>query len=129
MRHDTLNDALATIKNAEASGETSCTVRPASKLIGRVLNVMQESRYVRGFEFKEDGRGGYFEVRLRGNVNDCGVIRPRFSVKRTDLERYESRYLPAQDFGVLILTTTRGVLSHSQAKEEGVGGRLLAYVY
>ncbi len=124
-----MNDALATIKNAEASGQTSCAIRPASKLVGRVLNVMQENRYVRGFEFKEDVRGGYFQVELRGNVNDCGVISPRFSVKRKDLETYEARYLPAQDFGVLILTTTKGVLSHSRAKDEGIGGRLLAYVY
>ncbi len=90
---------------------------------------MQESGYLQSFEFKEDGTGGYFEVKLRGNVNDCGVIKPRFAVKRMDLEKYESRYLPAQDFGVLILTTTDGVLSHSQAKKQGIGGRLLAYVY
>ncbi len=129
MRHDPLNDALSTIRNAEAAGHRTCTIRPASKLVARVLNVMQESNYVASFEVKEDVRGGYYEVHLRGNVNDCGVIRPRFPVKRTDLEKYESRYLPAQDFGVLILTTTRGVLSHTRAKEEGVGGRLLAYVY
>ncbi len=124
-----MNDALATLKNAEVSGSTSCNIKPASRLIGRVLKVMQESNYIRGFEFKEDGRGGYFIVQLRGNMNDCGVIRPRFAVKVHELDRYESRFLPAQDFGVLILTTTRGVLSHSQAKNEGVGGRLLAYVY
>lgn len=129
MRHDPLNDALATLKNAEVSGYTSCTVRPASRLIGRVLKVMQDSNYIRGFEFKEDGRGGCFIVQLRGNMNDCGVIKPRFAVKVNELDRYESRFLPAQDFGVLILTTTKGVLSHSQAKNEGVGGRLLAYVY
>lgn len=129
MRHDPLNDALSTIRNAEAAGHRVCAVRPASKLIARVLNVMQESNYVASFEVKEDPRGGYYEVHLRGNVNDCGVIRPRFPVKRTDLEKYESRYLPAQDFGVLILTTTQGVLSHTRAKEEGIGGRLLAYVY
>jgi small subunit ribosomal protein S8 len=129
MRHDPLNDALVSIKNAEASGKSSCIIKPASKLIGRVLKVMEEFDYIGGFEFKEDGRGGYFEVKLKGNVNDCGVIKPRFSVKRTDLEKYESRFLPAQDFGVLILTTTKGVVSHSQAKELGIGGRLLAYVY
>ncbi|HOQ26583.1 MAG TPA: 30S ribosomal protein S8, partial [Methanomassiliicoccaceae archaeon] len=37
--------------------------------------------------------------------------------------------LPAQDFGVLILTTTAGVISHAKAKELGIGGKLLAYVY
>lgn len=104
-------------------------MKPASKLIGRVLRVMQEHGYVRQFELQEDGRGGFFRVELGGSINNCGVIKPRFAVKRTDLETYESRYLPAQDFGVLILTTTQGVVSHSKAKEMGVGGKLLAYVY
>ncbi len=129
MRHDPLNDALVSLKNAEDSGHTSCNIKPASRLIGRVLRVMQESDYIQAFELREDGRGGYFVVDLKGNVNDCGVIRPRFAVKVGELDRYESRYLPAQDFGLLILTTTKGVLTHSQAKDEGVGGRLLAYVY
>ncbi len=129
MQHDALNDALTALRNAEATGKGEVLVKPASKLTGRVLGVMQESGYVERFELVEDGRGGYFRVMLRGNINDCGVIKPRFAVKRTDLERYESRYLPAQDFGVLILTTTQGVVSHARAKELGVGGKLLAYVY
>jgi small subunit ribosomal protein S8 len=129
MRHDLLNDALATIKNAEGSGKPAVTLRPASKLVARVLRVMQEHGYVGEFSYQEDGRGGAYEVLLSGNVNDCGVIKPRFAVKRTDMQKYESRFLPAQDFGVLILTTNQGVLTHSQAKEAGIGGRLLAYCY
>ncbi|MFQ5919511.1 MAG: 30S ribosomal protein S8 [Thermoplasmata archaeon] len=129
MRHDLLNDALATIKNAEGSGKPAVTLRPASKLVARVLRVLQENGYVGEFSYQEDGRGGAYEVLLSGNVNDCGVIKPRFAVKRTDMQKYESRFLPAQDFGVLILTTTQGVLTHSQAKEAGIGGRLLAYCY
>ncbi len=66
---------------------------------------------------------------LAGQINDCGVIKPRYSVKTDDLEKFEARYLPAQDFGVLILTTTKGVLTHTQAKNGGVGGKLLAFVY
>ena len=129
MLLDPLNDAMATIRNAELAGKRECPVRPASKLIGRVLTVMQESGYVQGLERVEDGRGGIFKIQLRGSINDCGVIKPRFSVKRTDLDKYEARYLPAQDFGVLILTTTAGVIGHARAKELGVGGKLLAYVF
>jgi small subunit ribosomal protein S8 len=117
------------IRNAEAAGKHECLVRPASKLVGRVLKVMQEYRYIRSFELVEDGRGGIYRVLLGGSINSCGVIKPRFSVRRTDLEKYEARYLPAQDFGVLILTTTEGVISQTRAKEIGVGGKLLAYVY
>jgi len=129
MQQDTLNDAMALIKNAEKVGKGECTIRPSSKLIGRVLKVMQESGYIRQFELVDDGRSGMFKVALSGQINDCGVIRPRHSVKLTDLEKYESRYLPAQDFGVLILTTTRGVVTHMEAKKGGVGGKLLAFVY
>jgi small subunit ribosomal protein S8 len=57
------------------------------------------------------------------------VIKPRYSVKKKDMEKFEARYLPAQDFGVLIISTTKGVKSHTVAREQGVGGKLLAYVY
>ncbi len=129
MRHDPLSDAMTLIKNAEMTGHMECNIRPSSKLIGHVLKVMQEYGYIGNFEYLEDGRAGKFKVQLIGNINKCGAIRPRFAAKRNELEKFESRYLPAQDFGVLILTTTKGVLSHRQAREEGVGGKLLAYVY
>ena len=129
MLLDPLNDAMATIKNAEMAGKGECHLRPASKLIGRVLQVMQEAGYIEQYESKDDGRGGIYRVTLKGMINECGVIKPRFSVKRTELDKWEARYLPAQDFGVLILTTTAGVVGHPRAKELGVGGKLLAYVY
>src|SRR6266568_523592 len=116
MLQDPLNDAMATIRNAEAAGKAECFIRPASKLIGHVLKVMEEHQYIRSFG-------------LVGSINNCGVIKPRFAVRRTDLEKFEGRYLPAQDFGVLILTTTEGVISQTKAKQIGVGGKLLAYVY
>ena len=129
MQSDPLNDAMSTIKNAASVGKSECMIRPSSKLIGRVLKVMQEHGYINQFEFVEDGKAGLFKVRIQGKINDCGVIKPRYSVQKNDLERFESRYLPAQDFGVLIMTTTAGVVSHTRAKELGVGGKLLAYVY
>ncbi len=129
MKYDPLNDALSVINNAETNGKLECEVSPASKLIGRVLRVMQENGYLERFEFVDNGKGGKYKISLKGNINECKVIKPRWSVKGTGIEEYESRYLPAQDFGVLILTTNKGVLSHSEAKEKGVGGKLLAYVY
>lgn len=128
MQQDILNDVLSKIKNAGNTGKNECDVK-ASKLVGRVLAVMKENGYISEFEKIEDGRGGKFRVKLSGTINNCGVIKPRFSVKRKNIEKYESRYLLGQNFGVLILTTTNGVVSHSKAKEIGTGGKLLAYVY
>jgi small subunit ribosomal protein S8 len=129
MQNDPLNDAMSTIKNAATVGKSECQIKPSSKLIGRVLKVMQENGYINQFEFVEDGKAGVFKVKMQGKINNCGVIKPRYSVKKVDLEQFEARFLPAQDFGVLIVSTTEGVISHVKAKELGVGGKLLAFVY
>jgi len=110
MLNDPLANALSLIKNAETKGKGLCHIQPSSKLIGGVLNLLKEKGYISEFEFKEDGKAGYL-------------------VKREDLEKWESRYLPARDFGLLILTTTKGIISHTEAKEKGVGGKVLAYIY
>jgi len=129
MQHDPLNDAMSSIRNAEKVGKQECIIMPSSKLIGHVLKVMEESSYIKQFEFVEDNKAGKYKVLLSGQINECGVIRPRYSIKLADMEKFESRYLPAQDFGVLILTTTKGVMSNVKAKELGIGGKLLAFVY
>jgi small subunit ribosomal protein S8 len=127
--NDPLANALSLIKNAEIKGKGSCLIQPSSKLIGGVLNLLKEKGYIKEYEFKEDQKAGYFKVELIGNINNCGVIKPRYPVKREDLEKWESRYLPARDFGLLILTTTIGIISQTEAKENGLGGKVLAFVY
>ena len=66
---------------------------------------------------------------LKGNINKCGVIKPRHAVKKDEFEKFEKRYLPAKNFGILIVTTPKGIMTHYEAKELGIGGRLLAYMY
>lgn len=129
MLNDPLADALSLIRNAERAGKLDCRVAPASKLVGRVLKVMQDQGYIGSFEFVDDGKSGFFNVKLLGHINDCGVIKPRHAIKKTDYEKWEARYLPAQDFGALIVSTTQGVVAHASAKELGTGGKLLAFVY
>lgn len=129
MLNDPLADALSAIKNAGFTGRGECVVKPASKLIGRVLKVMQNRGYIGPFEWIDDGKSGRFRIKLMGNINNCGVIKPRHSIKCGDFEKWEARYLPAQDFGAIILTTNKGIVSQYEAKKEGIGGKLLAYVY
>jgi small subunit ribosomal protein S8 len=129
MLNDPLANALSTMKNAELRGKGICQIQPSSKLIGGVLNLLKEKGYINEFEYVDDGKAGVFQVRLNGTINNCGVIKPRYPVKRDELETWESRYLPARDFGLLILTTTKGVISQNEAKQQGIGGKVLAYVY
>jgi small subunit ribosomal protein S8 len=129
MLNDPLANALSTMKNAELRGKGKCNINPSSKLIGGVLNLLKEKGYIKGFEHIEDKKSGLFKVDLNGNINNCGVIKPRYPIKNEDLDKWESRYLPAQHFGLLIITTTKGILSQDEARKNGIGGKLLAYVY
>lgn len=129
MLVDPLADALSNMKNNERTGNLECVIKPASKIIGKVLKVMQDYGYLGEFEFIEDGRAGKFKVRLIGKINDCGVTRPRYPVNKRNFEIFEKRFLPATGFGILILTTPLGIMSHNEAREKKTGGRLLAFVY
>jgi small subunit ribosomal protein S8 len=129
MLTDPLADALSNLKNQENTGNLTCTIKPASKVIGSVLRIFKENGYIGDFEFIEDGKGGKFKVALVGMLNDCGVIRPRYAVKKLSFEKFEKRYLPATGFGVIVVSTPQGIMAHEEAKKLGIGGRLLGYVY
>ena len=128
MRHDMLADAFAVIKNSEGTGKRSCIV-PSSKIIKEVLKIMQKNKYIGSFEFMDDGKNGKFRIDLLGRINDCGVIRPRFSLGTDEFIMWEKRFLPSVNIGVLFMTTSKGILDHRQAKKEKTGGCLLGYVY
>ena len=127
--NDPLANALSGLNNAESVGNLAFTVSPASNTVGSVLEVLYDRGYVDGFEYVEDGKAGKFEVELKGAINECGVVKPRYSVGADEFEKWEKRYLPARDYGTLIVTTSHGVMSHYDARETGVGGQVLAYVY
>jgi small subunit ribosomal protein S8 len=126
---DTLANGLTSIINNEMRNKQECIISPASKLLGRVLRVMQLSGYIGEFEFIDDGRSGKFKVQLLGRINKCGAIKPRFSVGTTQFETWEKRFLPSRDIGVLVVSTSQGVVSHRKAKKKKIGGRLLAFIY
>jgi small subunit ribosomal protein S8 len=129
MRHDPLNDAILSIKNAERIGKSDVTIRGQSKLLVDVLTVFQKTGYIGEFEVTENQSGGSVKVGLMKQINDCGVVKPRSPVKHNEFFKWEKRFLPSRDFGVLVVSTPKGVLSHNDAKKQGVGGRLIAYIY
>jgi small subunit ribosomal protein S8 len=129
MLLDPLANALSKIQNHERARKREVVLAPASKLVKEVLRIMQEEGFIGEFKFIDDGKAGKFNVTLQGKVNGCGVIKPRYSTKRDEYETWEKRYLPAAGFGVLVVSTQQGVMTHKKAMELGLGGRLLAYIY
>ena len=126
---DPLANSLNHLSNCERVGKNMAYIKPASKLIGRVLKVMQDKGYIGNFEYIEDGKSGIYKVELIGHINKCGAVKPRYAVKKNEFEKFEKRYLPAKGFGLLIVSTSQGLMTHEEAKAKGVGGRLISYVY
>ena len=126
---DTIANGMTTLMNNEMRLKRECVISPASKLLGRVLRVMQLNGYIGEFEFIDDGRTGKFKIQLLGRINKCGAIRPRFPVKTDEFKEWERSFLPSQNMGILVVSTPQGVTSHKVAKEQKIGGRLLAFIF
>jgi small subunit ribosomal protein S8 len=120
---------FATVYNNEIRNKKECLVIPASKLATAVLQSMSKNKYIGEFELIDDGIAGKFKIQLLGRINRCGSISPRYSVARTGYTRWERQFLPAVGVGILLVSTPKGVMSHNEAQEKGLGGRLIGYVY
>lgn len=129
----TLNDPLANLmsklNNAEKAGKLELEMRPSSKMIVEVLKKLKDNLYVGDVEETTSTKGKTLKVSLLHKINKCGAIKPRFAVSADGYEKFEKRYLVARDFGIILVSTTKGIMTHTEAKENGVGGRLLAYCY
>ena len=127
--NDPLSNTLSKILNYERAGKKECIVRPSSKIILKVLEILKKENYIKDFELVDSNKGGVLKIGLLGSINKCNAIKPRFSYNKDNAEKFEKRYLPAKDFGIIILSTTKGIMTHLEAKNKGFGGTLLAYCY
>ena len=129
----TLNDPLANvfsnIMNCERTGKQELIVKPSAKIIKEVVKPLQEKHYLGECKEIKVSGGNAMDITLLGAINNCGVIKPRFAVKVENYIKYEKRFLPARGFGILLVSTSKGLMTHEEAKEKKLGGRLIAYCY
>lgn len=127
--NDTLSNALSHILNSERSGKSKCIIKNASKLMVQVFEIMKKHKYIKDYSLSKSNQGDTIDLSLIGNLNNCNAIKPRFPVSSVGYEKFEKRYLPAKDFGIIIVSTTKGIMTHAEAKGKKLGGRLIAYCY
>ena len=127
--NDNIANMLSKILNSENTSKEKCVYSPVSKQMIKVLEIMKNKSYVGDFKVIKDNKGNTVEINLLNKINKCGVIKPRFSFKKDQLEKYTKRYLPAKDFGIIIVSTPKGMMTDAESKEKNLGGKLIAYVY
>ena len=90
--------------------------------------MMKKNGYIKEFKSTSDSRGGFIEIEF-GKLNFCKAIKPRFNVKKENFDKYVRRFLPARNLGIIIISTTKGLMTHEEAIEKNLGGRLIAFCY
>src|SRR5208283_6172001 len=98
---DILAETLNKIKNYENLGRGECRVA-STRLVKNVLLTLKKNGYVGEMEEEKEGKFKKLKVTLSNRINDIGVIRPRYAVKVDAFQRYENRFIPSRDFGLLI---------------------------
>jgi len=129
MLNDVLANALSKIIEYEKLGKKECVIQPVSKIIKKVLDIMRDNGYIGDYKELEDNKGNMLVINLLGNINSCNVIKPRYSVTLDTYTKFEKRFLPADNFGILIISTPQGIMISKEAKEKKMGGKLLAVCY
>lgn len=129
MLNDSLAAALSKVLNASRIGKQEVLINPVSRQIREVFAILKEEGYAGDLEQVHDVRGGISKLQLLGTINTCGVIKPRYSVSVDGYTKFEKRYLIGINFGFLIVSTSKGMMTHTKAKSLGLGGVLIAYCY
>jgi len=131
VMNDPLGDMLTRIRNAQMRNRPKVST-PASKLRERVLEVLREEGYIRGFA-RVDFEGGKSEIEIELKYFDGQpVIRHIKRVSKPGRRVYSSvKDLPTvgNGLGVAILSTPKGVMSDSRARTENVGGEVLCNIF
>jgi small subunit ribosomal protein S8 len=128
---DPIGDMLTRIRNAQQRGKSK-VVSPSSRLRERVLEVLQSEGYIRGFAVTEQSNGqSELEVELK-YFDGEPVIREIKRVSKPGRRVYASvSDLPTiyNGLGVAIMSTSKGVMSDSDAREHNVGGEVICTVF
>ena len=127
---DPLGDLLTRIRNGQRARKDS-VVSPASKLRARVLDVLQREGYIRGYS--EEQLAGHAGLRIELKYFEGQpAIQHLARVSKPGRRVYSAaRELPRvrNGLGTIIVSTPRGVLSDAEARDQNVGGEVLAEVF
>ena len=127
MSQDIVSDALNRIMNAKRVGKTEVEITRTSKVLVALLEIMKKKGHIT-FEIGGEEKKPTVKVKFV-KINLCQAIKPRYNVEVTDIDKYLRRFLPSRNFGTVVISTNKGLLTQEEAYEKNIGGSLIAYFY
>ena len=127
---DPIADMLTRIRNANAQKHESVDV-PASKLKKSIAEILLEEGYIKAFEEIDDNSQGILRISLK-YVNKEKAISGLKRVSKPGLRVYATKdEIPKVigGLGIALISTSKGIMTDEKARQEGVGGEVLAFVW
>ena len=129
---DPIADFITRIRNAVKANHRIVQV-PASNLKKEMTKILKEKGYILDFKFEEDEKQGLIKIALKYHpVTKAPAIRNLTRISKPGLRKYagiERMPRVLNGLGIAILSTSKGVMTDKEAKQEKVGGEVLCYVY
>jgi len=123
MSQDIVADTLNQIMNAKKARKTEVVVNKHSKLLRNVLDIAKQEGYL---DYSINGTSLTIQII---KLNEIRAIKPRYTFSTNKINKYIERFLPARNFGFIIVSTNKGLMKHTEAKEQNLGGCLVAYMF
>jgi small subunit ribosomal protein S8 len=125
MSQDIVADGLNQIMNIKRIQKQELVIKRYSKVLLSLLEMMKVRGHI-DYEVNEEAKT--VSVKLI-KINECRAIKPRYYVSVGGIDKYLRRFLPSRNFGTLVISTNKGMLSHTDAVKENLGGSVVAYFY
>jgi small subunit ribosomal protein S8 len=128
---DPIADMLTRIRNANTANHDMVNV-PASRMKQAVAQILKDEGFITDFERVNEGPQGTIKIKLKYGPNKEKVITGLRRISRPGLRVYTNKTeIPRVlgGLGLVIMSTSKGIMSGKRAKKEGCGGEVLAYVW
>ena len=128
---DPIADMLTRIRNANMVRHEKLEV-PASNLKKEIADILKREGFIRDYEYVSDDKQGVLRVFLKYGPNNERVITGLKRISKPGLRVYaKADELPKvlNGLGIAVVSTSKGVLTDKEAREQAVGGEVLAYIW
>jgi len=125
MSQDVVADGLNQIMNAKRVEKREIVIKRYSKVLVNLLEMMKAAGHV---DYEVNEEEGSVVVKLI-KLNECRAVKPRYYVGVDGIDKYLRRFLPSRNFGTLVISTNKGLVSHKNAVKNKLGGSVVAYFY
>ena len=128
---DPIADYLTRIRNANMAKHDSVEI-PASNIKKSISEILKREGFIRDYEVTDDNKQGMIKIFLKFGPNGERVISGLKRISKPGLRKYVSAEdLPKvlNGLGIAIVSTSAGVITDKEARQKGVGGEVIAYVW